>query len=305
MPTDPRPSLLALRAFATAARRLSFTEAARELHVSQGAISRHVRNLEKIVGRPLFHRLHRRVELTAAGQRFATELAAGFQAIQRAVETVRGVGVSRLRVTVEPAFAARWLIPRLGDFLTLHPNIEIQIDSAVEIRALGQDADIAIRYYSGKPNPRHRGQTLLMADGVPVIARGLVSKSGVGQDSQIRGQRLLHDDQGDAWRSWFVAAGIDGFEKARHSYLNDWPLVISAALQGQGVALVASAFVERELRTGRLTRLGTTRVAFGQYRLLESNERATAKVRGAFHRWIENELGERRTPAAAQPASRP
>jgi len=146
---------------------------------------------------------------------------------------------------------------------------------------------------------------LLMADGVPVIARGLVSKSGAGHDSQIRGQRLLHDDQGDAWRSWFVAAGIDGFEIARHSYLNDWPLVISAALQGQGVALVASAFVERELRTGRLTRLGTTRAEFGKYCLLESKDRATAKVRGAFHRWIENELGEQRSPEAAQPASRP
>jgi LysR family transcriptional regulator, glycine cleavage system transcriptional activator len=295
MPTDPYPSFLSLRAFEAAARRLSFTEAARDLHVSQGAISRHVRNLEKIVGRSLFHRLHRRVELTAAGQRFATALAAGFQAIHRAVEAVRGVGVAHLRVTVEPAFAARWLVPRLGDFLTLHPNIEIQIDSAVEMRALGHDADIAIRYYSSKSRPRNRGTTLLVADGVPVLARGLVSKSGVGRDSEIRGQRLLHDDQGDAWRSWFAAAGIDGFAKARHSYLNDWPLVISAALQGQGVALVASVFVERELRTGRLARLGTTRVEFGRYCLLESKDRATAKVRGAFHRWIANELGDLRT----------
>jgi LysR family transcriptional regulator, glycine cleavage system transcriptional activator len=291
MPTDHPPSLLSLRAFEAAARRLSFTEAARDLHVSQGAISRHVRNLEKTVGRTLFHRLHRRVELTTAGQRFAADLAAGFQAIHRAVEAVRGVGISRLRVTVEPAFAARWLVPRLGDFLNLYPTIELQIDSTVEVRMLGRDADIAIRYYPTKASRKNRGKTLLIADGVPVIARGSVSRAAAGRDSEVTGQRLLHDDQGEAWRSWFVAAGIDGFDEARHSYLNDWSLVISAALQGQGIALVASAFIERELRTGRLAPLGSTRVEFGRYCLLESKDRTTAKVRTAFNRWIHKELG--------------
>src|SRR6201985_1860994 len=90
MPTQRFPSLLALRAFEAAGRRLSFTEAANELHVSQAAVSRHVRGLEKDVGRELFRRLHRAVELTAAGKQFAAELAAGFLRIQRAVEAVRG-----------------------------------------------------------------------------------------------------------------------------------------------------------------------------------------------------------------------
>src|SRR5215472_13084409 len=90
MPTTRFPSLLALRAFEAAARRLSFTEAARELHVSQAAISRHVRGLEKDVGRELFRRLHRAVELTGPGKQFATELTAGFLKIQRAMEAIRG-----------------------------------------------------------------------------------------------------------------------------------------------------------------------------------------------------------------------
>src|ERR1700733_15503262 len=92
------PSLLALRAFEAAARRLSFTEAARELHVSQAAISRHVRTLEHEMGRTLFRRLHRRVELTSPGKRLASGIAAGFAQIQRAVEAVLALTYRSLRV---------------------------------------------------------------------------------------------------------------------------------------------------------------------------------------------------------------
>src|SRR5579859_7673401 len=106
MPAQRPPSLLALRAFEACARRLSFTEAARELHVSQAAVSRHVRGLEKDVGCELFHRLHRAVELTAPGKQLAAELSAGFARIQHAVEAVRSIPTRRLRVSIEPAFAA-------------------------------------------------------------------------------------------------------------------------------------------------------------------------------------------------------
>jgi LysR family transcriptional regulator, glycine cleavage system transcriptional activator len=91
MPSRRTPSLLALRAFETAARRLSFTEAARELHVSQAAISRHVRTLEADLGRPLFRRLHRHVEMTTTGRRLADELLVGFSQIQHAVQSAAGL----------------------------------------------------------------------------------------------------------------------------------------------------------------------------------------------------------------------
>jgi DNA-binding transcriptional LysR family regulator len=108
MPARRFPSLLALRAFEVAARHLSFTSAARELHVSQAAISRHVRALEADVGRELFRRLHRRVELTAAGSRLAAELAAAFVRIGRAVETVRGNATRRLRQSSRRLPRAGW-----------------------------------------------------------------------------------------------------------------------------------------------------------------------------------------------------
>src|ERR1700677_5111117 len=139
-------SLLTLRAFETAARRLSFTNAAHELHVSQAAISRHVRLLETQLGRPLFRRLHRQVELTAPGKRLAGALTGAFSQIERAVEAARERQSQRLRISVEPAFAARWLVPRLGRFSAAYPDSDVELDSSDELRVVGRDADIAIRF---------------------------------------------------------------------------------------------------------------------------------------------------------------
>jgi LysR family glycine cleavage system transcriptional activator len=292
MPTRRAPSLLALRAFEAAARRLSFTAAGRELHVSQAAISRHVRALEKDVGRELFRRLHRAVELTTPGRRFAADLGAGFLQIQRAVEAVRGVQTRRLRISAEPAFASRWLVPRLGDFSIRHPQIELELETSDEFRVLGTDADLAIRYIAAASRrPRSRSRRLFSMEGVPVTAGVRPRPALWRRDQAVSGFRLLHDDNGAAWRSWFAAAGIAGFERARHLYFTDYSLAIAAAERGQGVALGAAAFIEPELRSGRLAQLGETRVPFGEYFLLEARERASAPLREAFVRWLTGEIG--------------
>ena len=292
-PTASRrpPSLLALRAFEAAARRLSFTDAARELHVSQAAISRHVRALEKDVGRELFRRLHRAVELTAPGRQFAAELAAGFLRIHRAVESVRGKTTQCLRLTVEPGFAARWLVPRLGSFSAAHPELELEIETSDELRVIGRDADIAIRYLSiGARRPRTRIRRLFSIDGIPVIAGIRPRPPELRHDPAVLRFRLLHDDDGRSWRSWFAAAGQDGFERAKHLYFTDYSLAIAAAQRGQGVALVATAFIEPELKSGRLARIGQTNASFGEYVLLESSDRSTAASRAAFVRWLDGEI---------------
>ncbi len=300
MPSRRPPSLLALRAFEAAARRLSFTEAARELHVSQAAISRHVRALERDLGRALFRRLHRAVELTPPGRRFAQELGAGFLTIQRAVESVRGVRTQRLRISAEPAFASRWLVPRLGDFSVGHPQVELELETSDELRVLGRDADLAIRYIaSGSPRPRGRVRHLFSMEGVPVTAALRPRPARWRQDGSVREFRLLHDDNGSAWRSWFEAAGLEGFERARHLYFTDYSLAIAAAERGQGIALGARAFIEPELRAGRLAHVGHTRVPFGEYFLLQSRERATAPQREAFARWLEAQAARSGTPGGS------
>jgi LysR family transcriptional regulator, glycine cleavage system transcriptional activator len=285
------PSLHALRAFEAAARRVSFTAAARELNVSQAAVSRHIRALEAEVGRELFRRLHRRVELTAAGAHLAAELTASFVRISRAVAAVRGSSVRRLRLAVEPTFASRWLIARLGAFSAAHPQIELELETSDELRVLGRDADIAIRYDAGssRRNAR-RGRQLFALEGVPVIAARRPRPAEWRHDRAVLGHRLLHDDDGSGWRSWFSAAGLGDFEQARHQYFSDYSLALAAAAQGQGIALGAAVLIEPELRSGRLVQLGQTRVPFGTYWLLQSRERSSATLRAAFCAWLEEEL---------------
>jgi LysR family transcriptional regulator, glycine cleavage system transcriptional activator len=299
MPPRRPPSLLALRAFEAAARRLSFTDAARELHVSQAAISRHVRGLEKDVGRELFRRLHRAVELTVPGRQFAAELAAGFLRIHRAVDAVRGVTTRRLRLTVEPGFASRWLVPRLGSFSAAHPEMELEIETSDELRVIGRDADVAIRYLSiGARRPRTKHRRLFSIESIPMIAGVRPRPAKLRHDAAVLGYRLLHDDDGRAWRSWFAAAGQDGFDRAKHLYFTDYSLAIAAALQGQGVVLADTAFVAPELKNGRLVRIGNSRAALGEYVLLEANDRSGAAGRAAFIRWLDGEI-LRTTPTSA------
>jgi LysR family glycine cleavage system transcriptional activator len=292
MRTRP-PSPLALRAFEAAARRLSFTDAARELHVSQAAISRHVRALEQELARPLFRRLHRRVELTVAGKRLARELTAGFAQIQRAVTAVRGLNTRHLRVSVEPAFASRWLVTRLGAFSAAHPDIELELESSDELRVLGADTDIAIRFVGPRARrPGKRARKLFSLEGFPVIGHaGSGVRRSPRSDQEILNYRLLHDDDGRAWRNWFAIAGIGGFEQAKHLHFNDYSLVLTAALRGQGVALSAPIYIQAELSHARLLRIGRTSVRFGDYWLLEASDRVNARARGAFAAWIDSRIG--------------
>jgi LysR family glycine cleavage system transcriptional activator len=291
MPVLKQPSLLSLRAFEAAARRLSFTEAARELNVSQAAVSRHVRRLEQDLERPLFRRLHRRVELTQPGGQLARELGIHFKQIGRAVEAIRGVRARSLRVTVERAFGARWLVQRLGDFSLSHPDVELDLETSDELRTLGRDADVAIRFRSVGSRRQWRGaDRLVVMDGVPVIAGTRAAPRKKPNDARVAEYRLLHDDDGTAWRSWFAAAGLSDYDRARHLRFNDYTLALAAAKRGQGVVLGADFFIRSELRSGRLMAIGETRVPLGDYWLLEASDRATAAPRRAFVQWLEKQI---------------
>src|SRR5690606_33391188 len=133
------PPLNALRAFEVAARHNSFTGAAEELRVSHAAISRHVRALEARLGVALFHRAKRGVELTAAGARDLQAVSAAFDAIAEATETVAGPDQAQIRVSVHPAFGARWLIRRLDRFREAHPEYEVVLDATPQLIDLARD----------------------------------------------------------------------------------------------------------------------------------------------------------------------
>jgi len=292
------PSLLALRAFEAAARRLSFTAAAEELHVSQAAISRHVRSLEADLERPLFVRLHRRVQLTAVGQKLSAALTMNLAGIHQAVLQARGNITRALRLSVEPSFGTLWLAPRLGDFTAAHPHIELQLETSDSIRTPGPDADIAIRYVAAGSRRRGRqGERLFAMEAFPVTARPPRARAALAQDCAILNFRILHDDDGRTWRAWFRAAGLTFTDTVQQQYFTDYSLTLAAAERGQGATLGARPFVDAALSAGRLTRIGRTCVPFGAYWLLQSRDRRTADVRRSFRDWLLGEL----VPQAGRP----
>ena len=173
-----RLPLTALRSFEAAGRLLSFSRAAEELFVSQAAVSRQIRELETLVGKPLFERLHRRVVLTDAGQQLIAQLTTSFDDIDRVLSRIVAEPAQAiLKVSVEPSFAGALLIPRLYEFQKLHPEIDVTIDSdmrLVEFRS--HEAEIAVRFSAVATSwPRTQAHHLHDVSLTPVLAPELLA----------------------------------------------------------------------------------------------------------------------------------
>jgi len=269
---------------------LSFTAAADELNVSLAAVSRHIRRLEANLGQRLFRRLHRQLELTKAGRRLAAELTPSFQRIYRAVQELRAGSSRRLRLAVPPAFASLWLIPRLGGFAAAHPEIELELETSDQPRTLGRDADIAVRWSSNSRMTRAKGQLLFAIEGIPVVRGSRPRPRDTTSDHGLLAYTLLHDDDGSVWRRWFTLAKLTGFHSLHHRYFSDTLPTLSAAEQGQGVAIGYEPFIDAQLRRGQLLRIGRTCVPCGAYFLLQARDRSTQPIRAVFTQWLDQQI---------------
>lgn len=254
-----------LRAFEAVARRLSFSGAADELHLTQSAISRQIRALEDEVGAVLFLRGTRHVELTSTG---ATLLRTVAPLLDRLDATVRQIRVTSGRrhvgVTTFASFASLWLIPRLHSFQRLHPDIDIRI-SASDVLADMDDPelDVALRYCH--PNDAPPGATKLFGEVLtPVVGQALAEQAERGQAPPLRAPAdlarhtlLEEDDQRPSaeylsWRYWLARRGLPHQEPLRWLYMNYTHQQVQAALSGQGVALARLALVQESIQRGEL-----------------------------------------------------
>lgn len=250
------PPLTALRAFDAAARHMSFAKAAEELFVSPAALSYQIKSLEEHFGLPLFRRLNRAVELTAAGRALMPGVAEGFAQLHeaaRAVARLRDQGV--LTLTAGPGFTAKWMAPRFFAFATAHPEIELRFVASLRIMDFDRDGvDAAIRF--GPEVDDGLFSEVLMRDWVtPVCTPELAA--GLARPEDLAGRPLIHDESlaifepvAD-WAAWFRVAGVTDpprggprFSQADHA--------IDAALAGAGVAIGRGSLAERELASGRL-----------------------------------------------------
>lgn len=285
--------LTALRAFEATARRRSVTEAAAELGVTPGAVSQSVKSLEAYLGRQLLKRTSRGLELTDTAAAALPALSAAFDALADASRDLAGAergGI--LTVSVPPAFAAKWLAPRLADFSERHPDIDVRVDAAMALTDFaGEGVDLAVRFGAGHwPGLECR---LLMAESVtPVCAPGLATS--IKTPADLLGHTLIHDDSSRAddscpdWPMWLRAAGVSAADAGRGPRFNQSNLAIESAISGRGIALAKRALAQDDLDAGRLIAPFeiTTPLAFG-YWIVNPPGKLRAPVAKHFVAWLE------------------
>lgn len=249
------PSLKALQAFEAAARLNSFTAAAGALYVTQGAISRAIKGLEEDLGVALFRRRGRHLELTVEGRRFAGALHDAFGIMSAATSDIRRQpGADVLTLAMLPSFAAKWLVPRLGDFLNANPRIDLRISASLQLTTFDDGVDLAIRYGTGNW-PDTESQLLFRESIFPVCSPDLVAPKGpLGGPADLAKVTVLHGHVPADWQAWWRAAGLDDLELRRGPYFNDAAALIQAAIDGTGVALGRKALVDLDIAAGRLVK---------------------------------------------------
>jgi LysR family glycine cleavage system transcriptional activator len=249
------PPLNGLRAFEAAARHVSFKEAATELNVTQAAISHQIRSLEDWFGLALFERQVRAVELTSAGAELLPPMSRAFDGMAGAVAgLLKPDNEGELTVSMLASFAAKWLVPRLVDFQTLHPHIDVRISTSVTMADFGRDGvDVALRYGYGRW-PNLKSQRLLQEDMFPVCSPRLTEGiNALRQPADLARHTLLHvTGFRDDWRVWLTAAGHTEIDADRGPQFDLSLAAVQAAIDGMGVALGHSNLVEADLKAGRL-----------------------------------------------------
>ena len=202
------PPFSALRAFESAARHESFSVAGDELHVTHGAISRQVAALESWLGKPVFHRIGKRVKLSDEGRQYLDTVQAAFDSIALATERLRRTGTARvLRINALPTFAMKWLLPRLSRFQRDVPNVELKLSTSnAPLETLG-GFDVAIRRGPGHW-PNCASGRFLDESVIPVCSPALLKRLPIARADDLSRHVLLHSDtRPEAWRDWFAAAG--------------------------------------------------------------------------------------------------
>jgi len=250
------PSLNALKAFEAAARHESFTKAADELSVTQGAVSHQVKALEAELGLRLFNRERQRLIITDAGRNYLEVVRDAFDRL--AVGTNRLLQLQRsgvLTVTTSPNFAAKWLVHRLGNFVEAHPEIDLRVSATMHhVDFAREEVDLAVRHgegnWPGLDTVRLSPEQLFAVCSPKLFTR----RRQVAKPADILKYPLIHMDSRADWSRWLQAAGIENSKAIHGPVLNRASMVIDAAINGQGIALARTTLAAFDLISGRLVR---------------------------------------------------
>ena len=287
------PPLNAIKAFEAAARRCSFVDAARDLHVTHWAIGKQVRLLEDWLGVPLFERRARGIALTDHGADLLTDVSAALSRLAsatgrlRAPQSIRRVS-GLVRINALSSFALRWLLPRLPQFQELYPGVEVKVSTTSRrLRYVGAAFDIGIR--SGVEHGSGiRSEKLLPDRRLPVCSPRILRDRPVESAQDLRQHVLLHSTTTRrAWPQWLSAAGVAGLVPLRHLELDHVYLQLQAAVDGLGVAMGSLPLIEADIAAGRLVcPIAAPELLASDYQLIIRDDRVRDPAIKAFRSWI-------------------
>ncbi|MBK5570269.1 LysR substrate-binding domain-containing protein [Ensifer sp. 2YAB10] len=253
------PSAASLIVFEAAGRHQNFTRAANELGMTQAAVSYAIRGLEEQLGVPLFHRVHRAVELTEAGEKFHADVSVGLSRIQKSAEDIRAKGrETNVTLAASTAFASMWMLPRLNRMREDLPEIDLRIQTAVRDLDL-EEEPIPLGIRGGDPSHWPRYHAALLAEEVvnAVATPAYIEEHGLPKTAaDLQRHNLIHLEEpvrrACDWTEWFASAGLTYPKQARRLTINDYVLVIQAVLAGEGVALGWEHLINPQIRSGAL-----------------------------------------------------
>ncbi|MFX1670983.1 LysR substrate-binding domain-containing protein [Paraburkholderia sp. A2WS-5] len=285
------PPLNTISAFEASARLMSFTKAAEELHLSQGAVSRQIQVLEDRMGVPLFTRRHKEIQLTRAGLIFQQAIAQSLNSIRRAVTMIEALDTSTVTIAATNAMANFWLMPAIFEFRSQHPNIDIRVlASNSPIDPWHEPIDLAIRYGDGHW-PNLTKVKLFEEEIFPVCAPSYQRNHGIKTVQDLIECELIEYDsdsaESNSWDTWLESAGFQPGAVRKSLTLSHYDLVYRAACSGKGVALAWAYGVPQEDRGALLVRPLDVSVKTGlsEYIIYADNEELSAPAK-VFLDWL-------------------
>ncbi|MFC3853928.1 transcriptional regulator GcvA [Salinispirillum marinum] len=287
------PPLTSLRTFWYVAEHESFKRASEHLFVTQAAVSHQIRQLEDFLGVSLFERGNREVRLTKDGQRLLPYVQQGFSALRAGVTLVKDdADPNVINLSVMPAFASRWLVPRLGQFRQLHPEIRLNLKPTQQLETFSDgEMDLAIRYGSGQ-YPGLRSEFLLRDSLLVVATPDFIAEHTPSLDNLTQ-LPLLEDTSTDeqGWAEWFRRHNIETAVAERCLTIADASMLVDAAMGGQGVALVRRSLVQHFVDQGALKKLFALELdsPYGYYLVAPEAHFVRAKVKW-FMQWMKEEV---------------
>ena len=289
------PPLNALKSFEAAARHESFTRAAEELCVTQGAVSHQVKALEEELGFRLFNRERQRLVITEAGRDYLSVIRDALDRIAVGTERlVQRQNAGVLTVSTSPDFAAKWLVHRLGRFAEAYPAIDLRISATLHhVDFAREEVDIAVRHgdgnWTGLDVARLCSEHLF-----PVCSPTLLGRRrGLSKPSDLLRLPRIHLDDRNDWSKWLEAAGVSGVTLSQGPVLNRASMAIDAAVAGQGVALARTARAAWDLLNGRLVRpFGISLRLSKSYWIVCPKATAALPKISTFREWLLAEAAE-------------